>query len=246
MWNTCLPQRTDSRWPCAWLLLCVPSSAWPQSHEAWLVCLELGFGHLLSLPHASLNHLWRLLLGPCFFAHIYANFSNCTLLSWHCSLPGCVSSRKSSVMELCLMFFSLPPLLPSPSSLPTIVSSVRRGPVLFSPLSPQAGIISLWLQPFPETRVQGVQPAQPSPPLFQHAPVHSTQYSLIFPTFGRQPQWDLWRRSARNPRGGGISARGRWGAQFGRRRGRFAPAQPTRILCLSGPRDAALRRQISV
>ena len=55
------------------------------------------------------------------------------------------------------------------SPLYAFVSSVRRGPVLFTTLSPQARGSLFCLQPPSEARVQSLRPAQPSPALFlQH------------------------------------------------------------------------------
>lgn len=92
---------------------------------------------------------------------------------------------------LCLLFllfliFSFPFPLPFFA----FVSTVRRGPVLFTSLSPQARGSLLCLQPLPETRVQSLRPAQPPPALFflQHwaiprplPPQHPSKYPFFLP-----------------------------------------------------------------
>lgn len=116
-------------------------------------------------------------------AHVNAstNLSNDTSLTLLMpTLSGCISSRYHlcDVLLLHMFFLSAPSLIPFLPSSPfpsflssfssplfVFVSSVRRGPVLFTSLSPQARVI-LCLQPPPETRVQSLGPAQPSPALF--------------------------------------------------------------------------------
>lgn len=107
-----------------------------------------------------------------------------------------------------MCFSSAPSLIPFPSSpfppflspfsspLVAIVSSVRRGPVLFTSLSLQARVRLLCLQPLPETRVQSLHPVQPSPALLflQHwasprppTPHHPSKYPRCLPALLPNP-----------------------------------------------------------
>lgn len=110
--------------------------------------------------------------------------------------------------------FPFPPFSPFSYTLPAIVSSVRRGPVLFTSLSPQDRDSLLCLQPLPEARVQGLHPAQPPPALFlQHwarprppAPHHPSKYPVRLPTLLPNPRHRPW--PSRHPGRGGVTSRG--------------------------------------
>lgn len=115
---------------------------------------------------------------------------------------------------ICLFLCSIPYSFSLLFSLPfAIVSSVRRGPVLFTSLSPQGRDSLLCLQPLPETRVQSLHPAQPSPTFLflqhwarprQPVPHHPSKYPrcspALLPNPGRRP-WPSW-----HPRSGGIAS----------------------------------------
>lgn len=156
---------------------------------------------------------------------------------------------------LFLLVVSLLLYLPCPLLFFAIVSSVRRGPVLFTSLSPQARSSLLYLQPVPETRVPSLRPAQPPPTLFLQyrglprpfTPHHPAKYPHFLPALLPKPATP-WRRPrpSRHPRGGGITSWGWRSSKLCRRRGSIATAQPASILGIPGPPAAALRRQISV
>lgn len=157
---------------------------------------------------------------------------------------------------LFLLVVSLLLYLPCPLLFFAIVSSVRRGPVLFTSLSPQVGSSLLYLQPVPETRFPSLRPAQPPPTLFflqywalprPFAPHHPAKYPHFLPALLPKPTTP-WRRPrpSRHPWGGGIASWGWRPTKLCRRRGSIATAQPASILGIPGPRAATLRRQISV
>lgn len=137
------------------------------------------------------------------FTHVYAstnlsNYTSATLLLPTpfrlCPPPDTIPVMYSYFVCVFLLYsipYSFPSFLsPFSSPLCAFVSPVRRGPVLFTSLSPQAGDGLLCLQPLPETRVQGFRSAQPSPALFflQHwallwliLPQHPSKYPHSLP-----------------------------------------------------------------
>lgn len=95
-----------------------------------------------------------------------------------------------------------------------IVSSVRRGPVFLSSLSPQARVVVLFcLQPLPKTRVKSLRSAQPPTALLflQQWAVFwplPTQYPFTVSPFLSEPITRALHRPwpSRHPRGGRISS----------------------------------------
>lgn len=172
------------------------------------------------------------------------------------------------VHQLHIVALSVPSLIPLSSPYPpsifsfsspffAIVSSVRRGLVLLTALSPQARIGLLRLQPVPETRVESLRSAQPPPALLllQHwavsgplSPQHPTKHPFIFSPLPSKPVTNPLHRPwpSRHTRGGCISSRGRWASKFCGGGRSVSTAHPANILGIPEPWAAALRRQISV